>query len=265
MFPNRRKRIEQNKILYYQNQLSSMLSPKPDLIPELQERTFWDISDNNIYNTNSKNVGIGITNPLWELDVSGSLNVTKKIMINSVSIAPPVGSIIAFVSSVVAPDGWLICDGSAVSREIYANLFYVIGTTFGNGNSSTTFNLPDYRGAFLRGTGQNGIYAGPDIGTPQYHATQTHSHLATSTVTDPGHNHTQNTVNDDYNNSGGGYQNNSNPSFPPFDGAGTKIWTNISNSSTNISVSTTIANNTVNANENETRPYNFGVYWIIKY
>jgi len=45
-----------------------------------------------------------------------------------------------------APEGWLICDGSAVSRTIYSALFAAIGTTYGTGNGSTTFNLPDYRG-----------------------------------------------------------------------------------------------------------------------
>jgi microcystin-dependent protein len=267
MFSNRRKRIEQNKIVYYQNQLSSILSPKPDLIPELQEKTLWEMSGNNIYNTNSGNVGIGIHNPLWQLDVSGSINVTKKIMINTVSIAPPIGSIMAYVSSIVAPDGWLICDGSAVSRAIYAGLFSVIGTTFGSGNASTTFNLPDYRGAFLRGTGQNGIYSGPNIGVPQYHATQVHNHTATSSVTDPGHTHLQNTVNDDFNGTGGtNFPNSSSPSFGPYDGAGIRTWTNIDDSTTGVQVSTSIANSTgANTDANETRPYNFGVYWIIKY
>ncbi|HRQ87098.1 MAG TPA: tail fiber protein, partial [Candidatus Saccharibacteria bacterium] len=45
-----------------------------------------------------------------------------------------------------APEGFLLEDGSAVSRTTYANLFNVIGTTFGNGDGSTTFNLPDSRG-----------------------------------------------------------------------------------------------------------------------
>ena len=66
-----------------------------------------------------------------------------------------------------------------------------------------SFNVPDYRGAFLRGTGNNanvngGHYAGPALNAAQGHATQTHSHLANSIVTDLGHLHTQNTVNDDF-------------------------------------------------------------------
>lgn len=47
------------------------------------------------------------------------------------------------MAGTVVPDGWLACDGAAVSRTVYRNLFQVIGTTFGVGDGSTTFNLPD--------------------------------------------------------------------------------------------------------------------------
>ena len=50
-----------------------------------------------------------------------------------------------------APDGYLLCDGSAVSRSTYADLFAVIGTTYGAGDSSTTFNVPDLQGKFPQG------------------------------------------------------------------------------------------------------------------
>jgi microcystin-dependent protein len=53
-----------------------------------------------------------------------------------------------------APDGFLICDGSAVSRSTYARLFAVISTTYGVGDGSTTFNLPDLRGTSVIGVGQ---------------------------------------------------------------------------------------------------------------
>jgi microcystin-dependent protein len=52
-----------------------------------------------------------------------------------------------------APSGWLLCDGSAVSRTDYSNLFTIVGTTFGSGNGSTTFNLPDLRGRSIIGVG----------------------------------------------------------------------------------------------------------------
>lgn len=56
----------------------------------------------------------------------------------------PIGSVIAYSGS-NEPSGWLICDGRAISRTSYSNLFNVIGTTYGAGDGSTTFNLPDYR------------------------------------------------------------------------------------------------------------------------
>ncbi|WP_290509667.1 phage tail protein [Alcanivorax sp.] len=62
------------------------------------------------------------------------------------------------------PRGWLVCDGSAVSRTTYAELFARYGTIYGNGDGSTTFNLPDYRGEFLRGW-DNGAGIDPDAAT----------------------------------------------------------------------------------------------------
>lgn len=62
----------------------------------------------------------------------------------------PVGTIQAYASA-DTPTGWLTCDGSAVSRTTYAELFAVIGTSFGTGDGSTTFNIPDLRERFLEG------------------------------------------------------------------------------------------------------------------
>ena len=66
----------------------------------------------------------------------------------------PVGTIQAYGSNTI-PSGWLLCNGQAVSRTTYAELFEVIGTAFGVGDGSTTFNIPDLRGEFLRGAGTN--------------------------------------------------------------------------------------------------------------
>lgn len=57
----------------------------------------------------------------------------------------PAGTIVQWAAS-VAPANWLICDGSAVSRSQYQSLFSVIGTTYGSGDGSTTFNLPNFKG-----------------------------------------------------------------------------------------------------------------------
>lgn len=53
------------------------------------------------------------------------------------------------------PDGWLRCDGSAVSRATYSDLFLAISTTYGAGDGSTTFNVPDFRGKTIVGAGQD--------------------------------------------------------------------------------------------------------------
>lgn len=59
----------------------------------------------------------------------------------------PVGSMWFYPLGKVAPTGFLICDGSAVSRQLFPQLFEVLGTAYGAGDGSTTFNLPDFRGA----------------------------------------------------------------------------------------------------------------------
>ena len=65
----------------------------------------------------------------------------------------PVGAVTPF-PSITPPLGWLLADGSAVSRTTYSALFAVIGTTFGAGDGSATFNIPDCRGRFILGSGQ---------------------------------------------------------------------------------------------------------------
>lgn len=62
----------------------------------------------------------------------------------------PAGTIIPFAGNVV-PEGFLICNGAAVSRTTYASLFAAIGTLYGTGDGSTTFNLPDARDRVLQG------------------------------------------------------------------------------------------------------------------
>ena len=66
----------------------------------------------------------------------------------------PAGAIMPFAMNSV-PTGWLAADGTAVSRSTYATLFAAIATTYGVGDGSTTFNVPDLRGYFVRGTGTN--------------------------------------------------------------------------------------------------------------
>jgi microcystin-dependent protein len=76
--------------------------------------------------------------------------------------ATPVGAVISWPTE-VEPTGWLPCEGAAISRDTYAALFAVLGVKFGPGNGVTTFNLPDYRGYFLRGW-DHGAGVDPDAG-----------------------------------------------------------------------------------------------------
>lgn len=87
------------------------------------------------------------------IEISGSTARVKDAGITQAKLAAdvlPAGMVIAWAGT-SAPTGWLLCDGSAVSRTTYANLFALMGVTHGQGDGSTTFNLPDYRGQFLRG------------------------------------------------------------------------------------------------------------------
>ena len=84
-------------------------------------------------------------------------------MPRAVNSASPVGSVIDLPVT-TAPDMYLFCNGAAVSRTTYAALFAVIGTAHGSGDGSTTFNLPDRRGYFTRGT-DGGAGRDPDTST----------------------------------------------------------------------------------------------------
>lgn len=75
---------------------------------------------------------------------------------------------IAFFAADAPPAHFLECDGAAISRTAYAALFAVIGETFGAGNGSTTFNLPDLRGEFVRGWDNGrGVDSGRVFGSAQ--------------------------------------------------------------------------------------------------
>src|SRR5205823_10690468 len=68
----------------------------------------------------------------------------------------PIGTIVGYGAlvdpgHVDPPPGWLLCDGADVSRQTFSALFSALGTNHGGGDGQTTFNLPDYRGNFLRG------------------------------------------------------------------------------------------------------------------
>lgn len=125
----------------------------------------------------------------------------------------PVGSVFSY-GGASAPAGFLLCYGQAISRTNYAALFTVLGSTFGAGDGSTTFNLPDLRGRVIAGqddmggtsanrlTGTSGSLNGDTLGASG--GAETHTITAaqsavltyTSTVTDTGHVHPMKTRGD---------------------------------------------------------------------
>jgi len=81
--------------------------------------------------------------------------------------ATPASTII-YVAQNTAPTGYLKANGAAISRSTYADLFAAIGTTFGSGNGSTTFNIPDLRGEFIRAWDDaRGVDSGRSFGSAQ--------------------------------------------------------------------------------------------------
>ncbi len=111
-----------------------------------------------------------------EIDVAGTFVTAADLT--------PAGAIICF-GGAAAPSGWLLCNDAAVSRTTYADLFAVIGTTYGVGNGSTTFNVPDMRGIFVRGAGIAGTLTNANgsaftavLGTYSNDKGQGHRHIS---------------------------------------------------------------------------------------
>ena len=143
-----------------------------------------------------------VTNATHTGDVTGSTALTiadgavTQAKINSAVIFTPVGTVITYAGS-SAPTGYLICNGTAISRTTYAALFAIIGTTYGAGDGSSTFNLPNLQEKFIVGSSSNTGYNLADTGgaaevTLSVNQIPSHTHndgsLGTSTA--GSHNHT---------------------------------------------------------------------------
>ena len=206
-----------------------------------------------------------------DLTVGGNLVVTGTTTLTGVPTAPtavqgtsstqiattafvqqnsaPTGGLMMWPTA-TAPSGWLMCNGQAVSRATFSALFALIGTTFGAGDGSTTFNLPDYRDRMP--IGANTITAIAGTGGSKDAVVVSHTHTATSSVSDPGHSHgLAGTFN--LEGVGGGY-NLAEPS-------GTSRSTNTA--TTGISVSTTVNSTGVSGTNANLPPY-LGINFIIK-
>ena len=144
--------------------------------------------------TQWKRVDAEVASVVPSLTVSGALTadtVTSSVgdLDTLVRSACPVGSIMPFAGSSSPDATWLVCDGSAISRTTYAALFAVLGTTYGSGDGSTTFNIPNMKGRVPVGydSGQTEFDALGETGGAKTHT------LTTSEM--PSHTHTQNAHN----------------------------------------------------------------------
>lgn len=105
--------------------------------------------------------------------ISGVSSITDNV--GGYLTIPP--GAIQFFARNTAPTGWLKANGANISRSAYAILFNAVGTTFGSGDGSTTFTLPDMRGEFPRGWDDGrGIDSGRGFGTAQSHLLKNHQH-----------------------------------------------------------------------------------------
>ena len=187
------------------------------------------------------------------LQTDGSGNLSFQIV-----AGVPTGAVFC-VAVATIPTGYLECNGAPVSRTTYAALFSFIGTQYGAGNGSSTFNLPDLRGEFVRGFDNGrGVDSGRGIGSSQSGQNLSHDHdadaSATSNVSDPGHRHpSRGYGNDD----DGGNQ---------FTGSGNNDVRNnaIEDANTGISVATNVSIDIDNDGGNEARPRNVAMMYIIK-
>ena len=194
------------------------------------------------------------TSAVTEAKIAASAATTAKIADNAVTLQKlatalqaflvPTGTIQAF-GSATAPTGWLVCDGTAVSRTTYADLFTAIGENFGQGDNSTTFNLPDFRGRFLRGM-DGGAARDPDA------AGRTAMNTGGNTGSNVG------SVQDDQ------YASHVHPPASPATHSGLVALNNMNATGSFFGSVAAVATNTGASGGNETRPKNAYVQFIIK-
>ena len=173
------------------------------------------------------------------------------------------GIVISSISA-TSPIGFLKCNGDAINRIEFASLFSIIGTTYGVGDGSTTFNLPDLRGEFLRGLDDGrGIDINRKLGSFQSGQNQSHSHVVNS------HNHGGGDHVHYFGVKSGGYDNamwHHNGGTPGGSDSGpnstSSTW---SSAQTGYTVVGSESPGTNTSGGNESRPRNIAVNYFIKY
>lgn len=128
---------------------------------------------------------------ITEAQFKSAITALRDYIATMETVAP---GVVAFYPKTTAPTGWLKANGAAISRTTYAALFSAIGVSFGAGDGSTTFNLPDLRGEFIRSWDDaRGVDTGRTIGSAQADANKSHSHTG-SAISAGAHTHSIATV-----------------------------------------------------------------------
>ncbi len=201
----------------------------------------------------------GNANDVLQSDGSGNLSFT------ALPQAVPTGSV-HMMATTTAPSGYLKCNGAAISRTTYAALFAIIGTAHGAGDGSSTFNVPDLRGEFVRGWDDSrGIDSGRNFATSQGDQNKQHNHSgsATTSISPSAHNHVF-PGDDQFANANGigGWTNRTTADFnydAKSQSGNGKVYRT---SDTTISASTSVTIN--NDGGSEARPRNIAMMYVIK-
>jgi len=201
----------------------------------------------------------GDANDVLQSDGSGNLSFT------ALPQAVPTGSV-HMMATTTAPSGYLKCNGSAISRTTYAALFAIIGTTHGAGDGSSTFNVPDLRGEFVRGWDDGrGIDSSRNFGTAQSDQNAQHNHSASATSTAGAHSHALNYQRKHVEDTGTAAVTDIRREGGDGDG-GSQTFSNNTDSgfmnNATVSVSTSVSIG--NQGGNEARPRNIAMMYVIK-
>ena len=198
-------------------------------------------------------------NGIYEVIYSSALdgNAGGWLLLNPTVSFKPVGSYEIMAAPVDLP-GYLYCDGRTISRADYAALFNIIGTRFGAGDGTTTFQIPDWRGTFMRGWDDGrGLDSGRVFGAQQDSQNKKHTHPFSATTSQAGeHSHGFTIRGHQYSDQGGGR--------PTLGGANLNLsWSSTTDPSGSHTHS--VSGTTGEEGGNDARPINNTVFVMVKY